>query len=74
MRICILCWNVKGANDRDKRKVIKALIKSQKVDLACLQETKMPEMSMGLVCSLGVGWFLECGVILRMGSGELEWC
>ena len=47
MRIHILCWNVKGANDRDKRKVIKALIKSQKVDLACLQETKMTEMSMG---------------------------
>ena len=45
MRIRILCWNVKGANDRDKRKVIKALIKSQK--LACLQETKMTEMSMG---------------------------
>ena len=33
----MLTWNVRGANNCDKRKVIKALIKKQKVDLVCLQ-------------------------------------
>ena len=38
MKIKILSWNVRGANDRAKRKVIKALIRSQRADLVCLQE------------------------------------
>ena len=45
MKLKILSWNVRRANDRNKRKVIKALIRSQKVDLVCLQETKIQEMS-----------------------------
>ena len=45
MKLKILSWNVRGANDRNKRKVIKALIKSQKVDVVCLQETKIQDMS-----------------------------
>ena len=32
MKIGILFWNVRGANDRDKRKIIKSVIKSQRVD------------------------------------------
>ena len=47
------------ANNIDKRKVIKALIKKNKVDLVCLQETKIQEMSRGLVHSLGVERFLD---------------
>ena len=55
MKIKILSWNVRGLNDRNKRKLIKALISSHKVDLVCLQETKMSEMSLGVVRSLGMG-------------------
>ena len=36
MKIKILLWNVRGVNDRDKRKLIKALLNSHKVDLVCL--------------------------------------
>ena len=36
MRIRIVSWNVRGANDREKRKLIKDVIKTQKVDLVCL--------------------------------------
>ena len=36
MKIRILSWNVRGANDRDKRKIIKSVIKSQRVDVVCL--------------------------------------
>ncbi|WJZ96624.1 hypothetical protein VitviT2T_015290 [Vitis vinifera] len=63
MKIKFLSWNVRGMNDRNKRKLIKALIRSQKVDLVCLQETKMTEMSLGVVRSLGVGRFLEWGAL-----------
>lgn len=49
MKLRIFSWNVRGANDCDKRKVIKALIKSQKVDLVCLQETKIQEMSKRII-------------------------
>ena len=52
MRLRILSWNVRGVNDRDKRKLIKNVIKTQKVDLVCLQETKTQEMTHGIVRSL----------------------
>lgn len=63
MKLQILSWNVRGTNDNDKRKVIKALIKSQKVDLVCLQETKIQEMSIRIVQSLSVVRGLEWGVV-----------
>ena len=40
MKVRILSWNVRGVNDQEKRKVIKAFIKTQRVDIVCLQETK----------------------------------
>ena len=67
MKIKIISWNVRGANDRNKRKVIKALIRSQKVDLLCLQETKIQEMSQGVIHSLGVGRFLGWGAVSARG-------
>ena len=36
MKLRILSWNVRGANDRDKRRMIKDVIKSQKAYLVCL--------------------------------------
>ena len=36
MKIKILSWNVSGANDAAKRKVIKAFIKMQRADVVCL--------------------------------------
>ena len=59
MKIRILSWNVREANDSDKRKVLKSVIKSNKVDVVCLQETKIKEMRTGLVRSLGVGRHLD---------------
>ena len=59
MKLRILLWNVRGANDCEKIKVIEALIKGQKVDLVCLQETKMQEMSRIIVKSFGVGRCLD---------------
>ena len=72
MKIKILSWNVRGANDRAKRKVIKALIRSQRADLVCLQETKIQDMSREIVHSLGVGRFLGWGAMSARGAaGEV---
>ena len=59
MNLIILIWNVRGANNQNKRKIIKSLIKDHRVDLVCLQETKIQEMSTTIVRSLGVGGFLD---------------
>ncbi|RVW75069.1 hypothetical protein CK203_055996 [Vitis vinifera] len=41
MNLKLLSWNVRGANDSPKRKAIKSVIRKQKVDLFCIQETKI---------------------------------
>ena len=68
MKIKILSWNVRGVNDSDKRKVIKNLIRTNRVDLVCLQETKVQEMNFDMVCSLGVGRFLDWTAMNAEGS------
>ena len=75
MKLRLLSWNVRGTNDSSKRKVIKAVIRSQRVDLFCLQETKIQAMSEGLVRSLGTGRFLDWGALDAYGTtGELLIC
>ena len=41
MKVKILSWNVRRVNDSEKRKVIRNFIRTQRVDLVCLQETKI---------------------------------
>ena len=53
MKLKILSWNVRGANDVAKRKVLKAFIKMQRVDIVCFQETKLTKVSRGMIRSLG---------------------
>ena len=70
MKLRILSWNVRGANDGAKRKVLKAFIKMQRADVVCLQETKLKEVSNRMIRSLGVGRFLEWVAI--KAEGELR--
>ena len=68
MKIKILSWNVRGANNPEKRKVIKQFIRDQRVDLVCLQETKVQNMNLKLARSLGAGRFSEWIVVDASGS------
>ena len=68
MKFKILSWNVRGANAPDKRKVIKNFLRSYRADLVCLQETKIQEMSIDLVRSLGVGRQLNWKAMNAEGS------
>ena len=76
MDLRILSWNVRGANDEEKRVMIEDLIKSQKADLVCLQETKIEEMSNSLVRSLGGGRWLCWKAMNSRGAtrGVLIFC
>ena len=51
-----------------KRKVIKAFIKMQRVDIVCLWETKILEVYKGLIRGLGVGRFLELVALRAEGA------
>ena len=68
MKLKILCWNVRRANDNSKRKLIKAFVRNHKVDLLCIQETKIQLMSEGLVRSIGVGRYLDWRALDASGS------
>ena len=68
MKIKLVSWNVRGANDSSKRKVIKAMIRSQRADLVCIQETKIQTMTEGVVRSLGSGRFLDWGAMGAQGT------
>ena len=59
MKIKILSWNVRGVNEPVKRSVIKSFLRSNRVDLVCLQVTKVQQMNIGMVRSLGVGRYLN---------------
>ena len=59
MNLKLLSWNVREANDSSKRKIIKSFVRKQKVDLLCIQETKIQLMFEGVVKSLGAGRFLD---------------
>ena len=40
MKIKILSWNVRGLNNREKRRMIKLVVRSQKADLVCFFRNK----------------------------------
>ena len=63
MKIKILAWNVRGLNDREKRRMINSVVRAQKVDLVCCLETKVSEMSLKLVKSLGARRFTDWGAV-----------
>ena len=68
MRIKILCWNVRGLNDSEKRKLTKGVVRNQKLDLVCLLETKVKEMSQQMVNSVGIGRFLNWASVDARGA------
>ena len=59
MNLKLLSWNVRRANDSPKRKAIKSVIRKQKVDLFCIQETKIQVLFDRVVSSLRSGRFLD---------------
>jgi exonuclease III len=72
MKHKIISWNVRGLNERDKRLRISNLLRLWKVDIVCLQETKMESISNSFVQSLwGCPYVDWCRVDSRGASGGI---
>lgn len=41
MKFKLVSWNVRGLNDRVKRRLVNSMIWGWKTDIICLQETKL---------------------------------
>jgi exonuclease III len=52
MKHKIVSWNVRGLNKEKKRLRVRRLLRQWKVDIVCLQETKLEMVTHGLVQSL----------------------
>ena len=72
----ILCWNVRGLNSRARQDSVRTLINSMKVDVVCLQETKMSEISHGsILTSLGsdFSYFVDLPSVGASGGILVAW-
>ena len=68
MKLKLFLWNVRGANNPNKRSVIINFIRSQRVDLVCLQETKLQKLSSANARSFRVGRLAEWRAVEAEGS------
>ena len=68
MKLKLFSWNVRGVNNPNKRNIIRNFIGSQRVDLVCLQETKIQELSSAIVRSLGAGRLDEWRTVEAAGT------
>ena len=48
----ILIWNVRGLNSVARRNAVRSLVVSTKIDIVCLQETKMVAISREIILSM----------------------
>jgi exonuclease III len=48
----ILFWNVRGLNSVARRDAVRVLVDSAKIDIVCLQETKMASFSRQIILSM----------------------
>ena len=76
MTLKLLSWNVRGLNEIDKRLQVRNLLRSWKVDIVCLQETKLEWITRGMVRSIWscpfVDW-LCLGSVGASGGILLMW-
>jgi hypothetical protein len=72
MKHKILTWNVRGLNEGNKCMRVRQLLSQWKVDIVCLQETKLEMITTGLVQSLWRFLYAEwCFVPLIGASGGI---
>jgi exonuclease III len=52
MQIKMITWNVRGLNDLKKGEILKNWLREWKVDVVCLQETKLEKVDWSMIRSL----------------------
>jgi hypothetical protein len=68
MKHRILSWNVRGLNEGKKRLKVRRLLNQWKVDIVCLQETKLEVITTSLVQSLWRCLYAEWCYVASIGA------
>jgi hypothetical protein len=68
MKHKILTWNVRGLNEGKKRLRVRRLLSQWKVDIVCLQETKLELITQGLVQSIWRCPYVEWSYVASKGA------
>jgi endonuclease/exonuclease/phosphatase family metal-dependent hydrolase len=68
MKHKIVTWNVRGLNKEKKRLRVRRLLRQWKVDIVCLQETKLEMVTHGLVQSLWSCPYVEWSYVASHGA------
>jgi exonuclease III len=72
MKCNILSWNVRGLNCPNKRLMVRNLLRQWRVDIVCLQETKLDLISRKIINSLwGCSYVDYCYVASSGASGGI---
>jgi exonuclease III len=72
MKPRIVSWKVRGLNEGNKCLRVRNMLRQWKVDIVCLQETKMENISSSFVRSLwGYAYVDWCFVASRSASGGI---
>ena len=63
-------FECRGVTDAEKWKLKKVFLKTQKMDLVCIQETMLKGISRDLVRSIGLGRFVDWVVVNAVGASR----
>ncbi|KAG2695986.1 hypothetical protein I3760_07G037600 [Carya illinoinensis] len=67
MKPKIVYWNVRGLNELNKRLRIRNMLREWKVDIVCLQETKLKTIDRRIVRSLWSGVHVDWAYLASNG-------
>jgi exonuclease III len=72
MKHNILTWNVRGLNSLDKRLMVRILLRQWRVDIVCLQETKLELISRRMIRSFWGYSYVDCCYVASIeASGDI---
>ena len=68
MNLKIISWNVRGLNEWDERLRVRNLIKNWRLDIVCLQETKLELITRAVIRSLWGGQHVDWSYLGSCGA------
>ena len=68
MNLEIISWNVRGLNEQDKRLRDRNLIRNWRLDIVCLQETKLELITRAMIRSLWGGQHVDWSYLGSCGA------
>jgi len=64
----LLSWNVRGINNRDKRLLLKNVLRDWSCNLVCIQETKLEEVQLSDIRSIEGNQSMDFVALKAQGS------